>query len=133
MFNHDVTIFNKWYDKETRTDKYIRTIFNNIHVEVQSSQQTKDKGVSADGNMFANIPFTVIGYINPKDYQELLESDLKGRWTLQTGDIIVKGIIENDIDSPKYLNHLDNCFTIKSVETIDYSVTCLNHFEVIAI
>lgn len=126
MFDKDITIFNKLYDKEKRTDVYKRTVLKGVHTEMIQSSSFSDKEMRANDTLFVSIPFSIEGYVKPSEYQD------NSKWTLQEGDIIVVGVIENDIDSPKYLKHLDNVYTIKSVEIIDYSVTCLNHFEVYA-
>lgn len=128
MFNKDITIFNKLYDKEKRTDVYKRTVLKGVHTEMTQSSDFVDKEMRANDTLFVSIPFSFEGYVKPKEYQE----NFLGKWTLQEGDIIVAGVVENDIDSPKYLKHLDNVYTIKSVKSIDYSVTSLNHFEVYA-
>lgn len=126
MFDKDITIFNKLYDKEKRADVYKRTVLKGVHTEITQSSSFSDKEMRANDTLFVSIPFSIEGYVKPSEYQD------NSKWTLQEGDIIVVGVIENDIDSPKYLKHLDNVYTIKSVEIIDYSVTCLNHFEVYA-
>ena len=126
MFNKDITIFNKLYDKEKRTDTYKRTVLKGVHTEMTQSSSFSDKEMRANDTLFVSIPFSIEGYVKPSEYQD------NSKWTLQEGDIIVVGVIENDIDSPKYLKRLDDVYIIKSVETIDYSVTCLNHFEVYA-
>ncbi|WP_050636183.1 DUF6751 family protein [Candidatus Stoquefichus sp. SB1] len=128
MFNKDITIFNKLYNKEKRTDVYKRTVLKGVHTEMTQSSDFTDKEMRANDTLFVSIPFSFEGYVKPKEYQE----NFLDKWTLQEGDIIVVGVIENDIDSPKYLKHLDDSYTIKSVDVIDYSVTCLNHFEVYA-
>lgn len=126
MFDKDITIFNKLYDKEKRADVYKRTVLKGVHTEITQSSSFSDKEMRANDTLFVSIPFSIEGYVKPSEYQD------NSKWTLQEGDIIVVGVVENDIDSPKHLKHLDNVYTIKSVEIIDYSVTCLNHFEVYA-
>lgn len=126
MFDKDITIFNKLYDKEKRADVYKRTVLKGVHTEITQSSSFSDKEMRANDTLFVSIPFSIEGYVKPSEYQD------NSKWTLQEGDIIVVGVIENDINSPKYLKRLDDVYTIKSVETIDYSVTCLNHFEVYA-
>lgn len=128
MFDKNITIFNKKYDKEKRTDIYKRTVIYGVHAETIQKSEMKDKETIAKDTMFISIPFSIAGYLKPNQYQDLEE--ITNQWTLQDGDIIVIGIVENDIDNPKYLKHLDDVYTIDSVETIDYSVSCLNHFEV---
>lgn len=130
MFDKNITLFNKKYDKATRTDVYVKTVLNNVHFEGVRASSIDDKETKVNDSLFVIIPFSVYGYLKPKEYQK--QQDTLGRWTLQEGDIIVKGIVENDITSSKELKALDDVYTINSIEIVDYSVTCLNHFEVYA-
>lgn len=127
MFNKDITIFNKKYDNIKRTDVYKRTVIKGVHAEMTQSSDLKDKAMSASDILYISIPFSISGYILPKEYQKL--DDIENKWTLQEGDIVVLGAIDKDINNAK---ELDKKYMIKSAEVIDYSVTCLNHYEVYA-
>lgn len=125
MFNADITIFNKVYDEETRSDKYLRTILKGVHVEKINASQKKDSKVIVSDSLFVSIPF-LDNYVSPKKFQEF-----KKGYTLQNTDIIVVGIVDKDITSLKDLKRLDDVYTVNSVEVIDYS-KYLNHIEVYA-
>lgn len=125
MFNADITIFNKVYDEETRSDKYLRTILKGVHVEKTTASQKNDSKVIVSDSLFISIPF-LDNYVSPKKFQEF-----KKGYTLQNTDIIVVGIVDKDITSLKDLKRLDDVYTVNSVEVIDYS-RCLNHIEVYA-
>ncbi len=127
MFNKTITLFNKRFDKETRTDKYKKTVLNGVHVEINHSSNLKDKQMAASDGIFVSIPFSD-GYAKPKEYQSL--ENVENRWTLQESDLIYYGIYEDEIENTKDLKALDDVFSIKSIDTIDFSVTGLNHFEV---
>lgn len=125
MFNADITIFNKVYDEETRSDKYLRTILKGVHVEKTNASQKNDSKVVVNDSLFVSIPF-LDNYVSSKKFQEF-----KKGYTLQNTDIIVVGIVDKDITSLKDLKKLDDVYTVKSVEVIDYS-KYLNHIEVYA-
>lgn len=125
MFNNDITIFNKVYDEETRSDKYLRTVLKGVHVEKTNAGQKNDSKVIVSDSLFVSIPF-LDNYVTPKKFQES-----KKGYTLQNTDIIVVGIVDKDITSLKDLKRLDDVYTVNSVEVIDYS-RCLNHIEVYA-
>ena len=129
MFSKTITIFNKKFNKETRTDVYKRTILNGVHTEKVNAGSMDDKRMKVNDSLFVIIPFSIDGYVKPKEYQSL--EDVDNKWTLNNGDIIVISEIDNDIESTKELSDLEH-YTITSAETIDYSVTCLNHYEVYA-
>lgn len=123
MFNADITIFNKVYDEETRSDKYLRTILKGVHVEKTNASQKNDSKVVVNDSLFVSIPF-LDNYVSSKKFQEF-----KKGYTLQNTDIIVVGIVDKDITSLKDLKKLDDVYTVNSVEVIDYS-KYLNHIEV---
>lgn len=125
MFNTDITIFNKVYDEETRSDKYLRTVLKGVHVEKTNASQKNDSKVIVSDSLFVSIPF-LDNYVTSKKFQES-----KKGYTLQNTDIIVVGIVDKDITSLKDLKRLDDVYTVNSVEVIDYS-RCLNHIEVYA-
>lgn len=125
MFNADITIFNKVYDEETRSDKYLRTILKGVHVEKTNASQKNDSKVVVNDSLFVSIPF-LDNYVSSKKFQEF-----KKGYTLQNTDIIVVGIVDKDITSLKDLKKLDDVYTVNSVEVIDYS-KYLNHIEVYA-
>lgn len=125
MFNAAITIFNKVYDEETRSDKYLRKVLTGVHVEKTNASQKTDSRVIVNDSLFVSIPF-LDEYTSPKKFQET-----KQGYTLQNTDIIVVGIVSKDIKSLKDLKELDDVYTINSVEVIDYS-KYLNHIEVYA-
>lgn len=127
MFNKSITLFNKHFDKSTRTDIYKRTILNDVHVEINRSSHMKDKEMAASDGIFVAIPFSG-DYMKPKEYQSL--DNVGNKWTLQEGDLVYYGIFENEIESTKDLKGLDDVFTISSIDTVDYSITGQNHYEV---
>lgn len=127
MFTMSVTLFNKKYDKTTRTDVYKRTVLDGVHFETNHSSSLNDKSMTDTSNAVIIIPFSVEGYISPSEYQEL--DDVSKQWTLKEGDYIVKGEINEDITDIRNLKNYDN-YTIKSIDIIDYSIADLNHFEV---
>ena len=67
MFNADITIFNKTYDEETRSDKYLRTILKGVHVEKINASQKKDSKVIVSDSLFVSIPF-LDNYVSPKKF-----------------------------------------------------------------
>ena len=125
MFNADITIFNKTYDEETRSDKYLKTILKGVHVEKTNASQKNDSRLSVNDTLFVIIPY-LDGYQTPKKYQES-----RAGYTFHGKDILVVGIVEKDIKSIKDLKCIDDVYTVDSVEIINYS-KMLNHIEVYA-
>ena len=66
------------------------------------------------------------GYVEPKQYEGL------NKWTLQIGDFIVKGEVEEkEVSSIKELtSKYDNVFTISLIDDKDFGSSSMHHFEI---
>lgn len=130
MFSKTITVYNRKYEREKRADVYKRTVLNGVHVEKTQAGIMDDKRVKVNDSLFVIIPFSIPGYVKPKEYQALENAD--DNWTLHEGDIIIIGDIDKDIESSRALKDLDDVYTITSTETVDYAVSIQNHYEVYA-
>lgn len=123
MFDKELTIVNKWFNKKTKQNEYK---INHIHGFWSSNE-----GVSiSNTELIKNDGFKVLilmsedGYINPKEFQK------NGiGWTLQNDDYIVKGIIE-EITTLASLKENYECMKITNVAIKDYGSLDMQHYEV---
>jgi len=101
--NADITIYNKYTDPSTRSEKYQRSVIQGVVWESTSgSAEAKDwvSGVRA-GKLPRNaaslfIPITAGGaYLAPIAWQALTVKS--GYWTLQADDVIVRGAVTDEI------------------------------------
>lgn len=121
MFNQELTIINKVYDKKTHQNTY-KTSF--VHGFWSSSD-----GISISGvNLVKNKGFKAVilmseqGYVNPKEY-------IGEGWTLKNDDYIVKGIVEEVTTITKVIDSYE-CMKITNVAIKDYGSEDMYHFEV---
>lgn len=123
MFNQDLTIVNKWYNKNTKKNEY------KVH-SVKGFYSSND-GISINGTdlvksdgFISRILMSEENYQGPKDFQ----NNPTG-WTLQKGDYIIKGIVSS-VNSIAGLKDNYECMQITNVSIKDYGSLDMQHFEI---
>ncbi len=130
--NADITVYNKYFNKETRTDKYQRTVLHGVFWDDKKAMNRLQSGLENADEVLVVIPFAVISdkeYINPKEFERL--EDKSNYFTLREEDRIVKGDIDFEIIGK--LSDLDKeyeAFTITSVDTKDFGSPYMRHWEI---
>ena len=130
--NADITIYNRYFDKATRLDKYQRAILYGVFWDERKAVNRLQSGLEDADKVTIIIPFTVITdkkYAPPKEFEKL--EDKTGYFTLQEGDRVVKGAIDFEITGK--VSDLDKeyeAFTIISVDTKDFGSLHMRHWEV---
>ena len=130
--NADITIYNRYFDKATRLDKYQRTILYGVFWDERKAVNRLQSGLEDADKVTIIIPFTVATdkkYAPPKEFEKL--EDKTGYFTLQEGDRVVKGAIDFEITGK--VSDLDKeyeAFTIISVDTKDFGSLHMRHWEV---
>jgi len=129
--NSDITIYNKYI--ENRAEKYWR---NEIYDVVW--QATKAVSGSGSGQLASNVATVFIpfasgdGYLPPKEWQGM--SNKNDLWTLQEGDIIVRGIVTDEISDAFTMTALraahDSVVMITSVDAMDQGSGYMRHWQV---
>lgn len=124
MFNKDITVINKYFDKETRTTKckvsYIHGFWSsNDGISINGTQLTKADGLTA------RILMNEEGYQNPEDFKKNQES-----WTLQNDDYLVKGKVENFTTITKLLDDYQDVIKITNIATKDYGSKDMWHWAI---
>lgn len=130
--NADVTIYNRYFDKETRLDKYQRTVLYGVFWDERKAVNRLQSGLEDADKVTIIIPFTVTTdkkYVPPKEFEKL--DDKSDYFTLQEGDRVVKGAVDFEITGK--VSDLDKeyeAFTITSVDTKDFGSLHMRHWEV---
>lgn len=124
MFDKDITIINKYIDKETRTPRYkvsyIKGFWSsNDGISINGTQLTK-----ADG-LIARILMSQEGYQKLEDFKENQTG-----WTLQNDDYIVKGKVENFTTTTKLLEDYQEVIKITNIATKDYGSEDMWHWAI---
>ena len=123
MFDKDITIVNKWFNKETRTNEYkinhVKGFWNsNKGISLSDTLLIKNDSISV------RILMSEKGYVSPKDFQETGEG-----WTLQNDDYLIKGLV-NSITTIASLKDNYECMKITNIAENDYGSIEMQHFKV---
>lgn len=124
MFDKDITIINKYIDKETRTSKYkvshIKGFWSsNDGISINGTQLTK-----ADG-LIARILMSEEGYQKLEDFKKNQTG-----WTLQNDDYLVKGKVENFTTITQLLEDYQEVIKITNIATKDYGSEDMWHWAI---
>lgn len=125
--NSDITIYNKY--RVANVDTYQRTQLLDVHWEQRHARSQFD----SDDLASVFIPVARgMDYLEPRAWQ-LLSSKV-GTWTLQVGDVIVKGLVDIDLTTTYTLSNLkaayDDVLVVTSVDTYDYGSVIMRHWRV---
>lgn len=124
MFNKDITLVNKWFNKETKESEYkishVKGFWSsNEGVSISGTQLVKNDGV------IVRILMSEQDYHSPKDFEE------NGiGWTLKNDDYVVKGLICKVDTLTKLKSEYDDVMKITNVSVKDYGSLDMRHFEV---
>lgn len=129
--NANITIYNKYLDEATRLDKYKRTTIKNVFFDEKKATNRLQSGLESADHVLLLIPFDYTSqsnYVSPREFEEL--EDKNNYFTLKTGDKIIKGDIDYEINRKiSELDELYETFTITSVDTKDFGSSHMRHWE----
>ena len=154
LANCSLTVYNAYTDATTRSTVYQRTQIKNAQsTNCANWNDTKGANVSKIGLQDADqalitLPMEVdTNYLTPHAWQALVSKT--GKWTLQVGDYIVKGLISDEIHDlipavtgppavsavPAFTVTMlkakyDNALRITSVDTLDRGRPAVRHWKV---
>lgn len=127
--NVDCTIYNKYL--VGRVETWQRVQIADVHWEQRHARE----GNQDNDFTLVFIPFARgANYLKPREWQA---SSKTGNWTLQIGDVIVKGLVDDELVVGTFtLSDLkrtyDDVLVIASVDTRDYGSSNMQHWEVTA-
>lgn len=128
VFNQDITIINKYYDKETKMCKYKLSLVKGFWsssngISINGTQLTKNDGLSA---RILTHDSRNEQYQNPKEFEKEPKT-----WTLKPDDYLTKGIVENFTTITKLLEDYQEVIKITNVATKDYGSEDIQHFIIV--
>lgn len=127
LTNADLTIYNRKLNPETRQYEWCRTELENIYWYTDQKVQilADSKGLSSADLIKIRIPTAgrAKQYLPAEEYAALPISEQPAYWTVENGDLFVKGIVtdeikkESDLQNKHYvigkvLSHSDNRFGV---------------------
>lgn len=135
--NSDLTIYNKYLNKETERTEYIRTYIYGVNFQVKNMVSIADKGLNSANVATVFIPmnadFSNKKYKKPKAFKNISSLSKDDFFTFEEGDIIVKGICDFELSS-KNLNELknnfDDVYSLISIETNENGSEHMHHWKI---
>lgn len=123
MFNQDLTIVNKCFNKNTKRNEYKVSHVKGFYSSNNGISINGTDLVKSDG-FIARILMSEEGYQTNKDYQ----LNPKG-WTLKNDDYIIKGIV-NEVKSISEMKDSYECMKITKIAIKDYGSVDMQHYEI---
>lgn len=131
MFKDICTIYNKYIDQETKSEKWQRTVLKGIFWDSSKGAAVRKTGISSADGLQLIIPYNAQcdrEYMNPKEWATLQYKSKN--WTIQSGDTIIKWNIPYEvIKSSKELQSFDDVLSVISVDNRGYGGD-MSHWEV---
>lgn len=131
--NSDITIYNKFVDPATHSEAWIHN-----QVEDVIWEDTKAANVIASGLLEADRYTVYIpmargeNYHTPIAWQAMIDKGTS--WTLQLGDVIVRGLVDDDISDTFTISDLkkkyDDVAVIRSVDRMAQGSLVLRHWQI---
>lgn len=114
--NADITIFNKKYVPETRSEKWLRTVIHGVYAYSNLNANLVNDSARRANEAVFRIPETADKYDYYADERAYaLMEHPEMFWTLATGDFIVRGIVPDSYSDPTKLEKAGiKAFRIKS-------------------
>ena len=132
--NANMTVYNRYIDPSTRSEKYQRAVILAVSWENRKYSNTIATGGSiAADSARVFIPFSRgASYLAPKEWNALTTKT--GKWTLQEDDVIVKGLVSDEITTGFTLTNLkakyNDVLNISSVDTMDQGSAIMQHWMI---
>lgn len=130
--NANCTIYNKYIS--AGSEQYQRTQVRDVTWENKKSSNVLASGgnIAADQASVYILFERGINYLSPKTWQAL--SAKAGKWTLQVGDFIVKGLVE-DVITPSFTitalkAKYDDVLAVSSVDVMDMGSQTMRHWQI---
>lgn len=124
LFKKDtITIYNRYYDFTSDTDKYQRTVIKGVNWQGKRNGTVSDKGLLLADSTLIFID-KLDDYLSPKRFAKLSDLERPNYFTFSIGDKIVKGEVDFEITGVKPYriadleSDYDDVIDIKSVNIL---------------
>ena len=125
MTNTNMSVFNRYTNPLTKKVNFKKHLIDNVFWD-DSKGVNLNKGYDKADAVNVYIPKDkndMSEYVNPKQYDG-------SSWTLNNGDLIVKGeVTETEVSGIKELSSYE-VFTITMVDNKDFGSSNMQHFEI---
>ena len=96
--NADITIYNQKSNPVTKLTEYVRTQIRNVHWYTDQKTSVDQSGVHSADIYKIRVPEESVTDRKFLDHSEWKQSeDTDGYWTIQYDDLVVRGLVDDDI------------------------------------
>ena len=127
LFDKDITVINKYYDKIAKKTEYKASYVKGFW--------SADDSMSISGTHLIKNDKTIVRILindsRNEAYQEPIEFKRNAKtWTLQNDDYLVKGIVEEFTTIANVLDSYRDVMKITNIETKDYGSEDMQHWAI---
>lgn len=128
-----ITIYNAYVDAATRSNVYQRSQILGVTWENRRAANKSSAGEISANSASIYIPLVRgANYVEPVAWRNLVAKT--GKWTLQNGDIVVRGLVSDEITGAFTESSLkakyNDCLVIASVDFMDLGSANIKHWQV---
>lgn len=125
--NADMTIYNYWYNPETKEYEYRRTQIQGVHWHTDQKVAVLEKGVVSADIYKIRIPKDAViqnerAFLAPNLYQKLSKEDVNHYWTVAHDDLFVRGLVEFEASSLSSLKQCSEAGKVRSYSVNDFGL-----------
>lgn len=126
-FDQPITIYSRW--KKGRDEAWIRTVVLNASWYGGQAVTVSDSGLNtADKYTVRVLANRMEDYVTPDEWRAL-EAPPDGMWTARAGDLIVKGVVDDEITADVQITGKHtNCFVVTAA--FDNRRGALQHLKI---
>lgn len=99
--NADITVFNKRYVREERTEKFVATQIKGVSFYSRKGTSSGNQERDVKDTYTIRIPRTADtsgkAYAEQMEYSDMGDEDYQRYWTIQRGDIIIRGLSDLEV------------------------------------
>lgn len=132
LTNANITIYNR--KKINRSEVWVRNNLLGVNFHGEAEVIVGDKDLKAADKYIIRIPDSVVSdkkFVDNRTYKALAAEELYNYYTIQKGDIIVKGLVKEDITSPSQLSDKHDVLTVLSVTDNRRGSAYTSHIKVL--
>lgn len=106
--NADMTVFNYWYNPDTKQKEYRPTWIRGVHWHAEQKTAIENGGIVSADQYKIRIPDHALvqmrrEFVDPKRYSQMGVGEVDLYWTADKSDLIARGIVYEPVTSLKEL------------------------------
>ena len=108
MENADITVYNHYCDPVTKEEQWKRKQIKSVEWYGSQKVSVSDNGINSADSYTVRVPLGQTGgFLLPEKYE-----GAPGTWTAKAGDIVVRGLLDADIERSSELSGISHRFVM---------------------